>query len=72
MSGSVVPYERFVAIRQRRERVVAELARQSGSTRGEESCDAAPVTIDCEPVIDEHCETGTQTAVAMHRKTPSA
>jgi hypothetical protein len=72
MPGSVVRYERFLEIRQRRKRVVAELARQPGSMRNEDSRDAAPLTIDCEPVIDKHCGTRTQTTVALRRKNPLA
>jgi hypothetical protein len=72
MPGSVVPYERFVEIRQRRTRVVAELALPPGSMRDEDPRDAPPVTIDCEAVIDTDCGTRTQTVVAMRRKNPSA
>lgn len=57
MPGTVVPYERFLEIRQRRTRVVTELARRPGSFANEVSRDGEPLTIDCEALIDKHCGT---------------
>ncbi|MGE5243521.1 MAG: hypothetical protein ACM3SQ_04775 [Betaproteobacteria bacterium] len=70
MPGTVVSYERFLEIRQRRERVVAELARQPGPFVNRDSRDGELTTIDCKPVIDTHCGTRTQPAVVAREKNP--
>lgn len=72
MPETVVPYLRFLEIRQRRQRVAAELARRPGSSCNGESSDGEPLTIDCEALGDEHCGTRTQAAVVLGQKSPSA
>jgi len=60
MSDTVVPHARFVEIRQRRRRVVEELAQPTVATPNGDSLDAQPVTIDDAAVSDEH--SGTRSA----------
>jgi hypothetical protein len=60
MSDTIVPYARFLEIRQRRRRVVEELARRDIATPNGDSPDAQPVTIDDAALGDQHC--GTRTA----------
>src|SRR5437660_3496982 len=55
MTDIIVPYARFVEIRQRRQRVAAELARRDVATPNGDSLDALSVTVDDEPRSDEHC-----------------
>ncbi len=61
MPGEVVRYERFVEVRLRRARVVAELTRQPESMPDEAARETAPATIDCKAVIDHDCGTGRRT-----------
>lgn len=70
MPGTVVPYERFLEIRQRRERVVAEPAPRPGSRPNGDSHDGEPPTIDCADLIDKRCGTPTQAAVASRQVRP--
>jgi hypothetical protein len=56
MPGIIVPYARFVEIRQRRQRVAAELARGVATPNGD-SLDAQSVTVDAESRSDEQCGT---------------
>jgi hypothetical protein len=73
MPGTVVPYERFVEIRQRGKRMAGELAAQHEAMLNGDSRDGCePPTIHCEALIDKHCGTRTQTAVALRRKNPLA
>ena len=52
MSETVVPYKRFVEVRQRRQQVAAELAPRSGSLPNGDSRHGEPPTIDSEAVAD--------------------
>lgn len=72
MPGTVVPYERFVEIRQRGKGMAGELAARHGAMPNGDSRDGEPPTIHCEALIDKHCGTRTQTAVALRRKNPLA
>ena len=47
---TVVPYKRFVEVRQRRRQVAAELALRSGSLQNGDSHHGEPPPIDCEAV----------------------
>ena len=57
MPDTVVPYARFLEIRQRRRRVVAELTQQVVAAPNGDSLDRQPVTIDSEALRVEHCGT---------------
>jgi hypothetical protein len=48
----VVPYKRFVEVRQRRRQVAAELALRSGSLPNGDSHHGEPPPIDCEAVAN--------------------
>jgi hypothetical protein len=61
MSNTIVPYARFLEIRQRR-RFVEELARRAVAAPTGDATDAQPVTIDDAALGDDHC--GTRTAPA--------
>jgi hypothetical protein len=52
----IIPYSRFLEIRQRRRRMLAELTQQVTATPGGVPLRSQPVTIDCEAVGDEHRE----------------
>ena len=58
MSNTIVPYARFLEIRQRR-RFVEELARRAVAAPTGDSTDAQPVTIDDAALGDEDCGTRT-------------
>jgi hypothetical protein len=62
MPGFIVPYSRFLEIRQRRQRVAAELTRQAVSTANGDSSAGHLVTIDCEARSDG--DGGTRSALA--------
>lgn len=72
MSETIVPYERFLEIRRRRNQVVLDLGPGPGSLSTGDSHDGEPPTIDCEAVIDIHGGTRTQTAVVSCQTGPSA
>ena len=68
MPGTVVPYKRFVAIRQRGKRTAGEPAAQHGAMPNGDSRDGERPTIHREALIDKHCGTRAQTSVALRRK----
>jgi hypothetical protein len=70
MSETVVTYERFEEVRQRRRRVAAELALRPGSVPSRESQDGELPTIDCAPVVHKPSETRRQTAVVLRPMRP--
>ena len=71
MPDTIVPYARFLEIRQRRQRVAAEMTRQAIATPNGDSRDGQPAIIDCEAVSDEHCGTRSARATGIFiRPTP--
>ena len=54
MPGFIIPYVRFLEIRQRRQRVAAELTRPAVATANGDPLNGLLVTIDCEALSDEH------------------
>jgi hypothetical protein len=62
MPGIVVPYERFVEIRQLRRRVTAKLAEQSAHMVSDAVVDDRAGAVDLKPLNDEQC--GTQATLA--------
>jgi hypothetical protein len=64
MSETVVPYGRFVEVRQRRQRVAADLALRPRPLPND-SHDRELATIDGEAVAEKPLATPTQTAVAL-------
>jgi hypothetical protein len=72
MPGTVVPYERFVETRQRAKRMAGARATPHEAMPNEESHDGEPPTIPGDALIDKHCGTRTQVAVAFRPKNPLA
>jgi hypothetical protein len=70
MAETVIPYERFLEIRQRRQRVVAEPT--AGLASLPNGDDGDPVTIDCEVLTDKLGEKLTETAAVRRRENPVA
>jgi hypothetical protein len=57
---TVVPYSRFLELRERLERVRAALTRQPAAPPLGDSLRAQPIVIDCEAIRDKRC--GTESA----------
>ena len=57
MPGTVVPYERFLEIRQRRNRVATKLTAQPVQAMIEEVLDHHAVLVDCTAPNNEQCGT---------------
>jgi hypothetical protein len=49
MSVTVVPYSRFLEVRERRRRIVAEVMDVSAGDHRPDAAPASPLTIDCAP-----------------------
>ena len=72
MSETIVPYERFLEIRQRRNRVVVELVPPPGSVPDGDPHDGELPAIECEAVIDPDGGVRTQAAVVSRQTRPSS
>lgn len=63
-TGIIVPYERFLEVRQRRQRVMTDLSRSAAADDGESQPQF--VNVASEPVVtDNHCGTRSDSAVAI-------
>ena len=69
MSETIVPYERFLEIRRRRNRVSAELGPPPGSVPNGRPHDGEPPIIECEAVIDP--DGGTRAQAVARQTSPS-
>jgi len=64
MPGAIVPYARFLEVRQRRQGAVTELARQPVTTPNEHSRDGHAVTLECAAVASQSCGTRSDPATS--------
>lgn len=68
---SVVPYERFLEVRQRRQGVLIVTTPSPGPPRSEDPVEGESVTMDCEILTDRRGEAPTKTAAIVRPKNPS-
>jgi len=64
MPGPIVPYARFLEVRQRRQGAVTEPARQPVATPHGHSRDGDAVTLDCAAVASQSCGTRSDPAIS--------